>query len=316
MKILITGATGFVGLPLTKHLQQQGYPVVVAVRQISHVIPLAIQQFPIGELLPGTDWEPALNDVDTIIHLAARVHVMKDKATNPLEEFRKVNTYSTINLAQQAASAGVKRFIFISSIKVNGEISQEGQPFTSDDTFIPNDPYGLSKYEAEQGLFKIAEQTSMQVVVIRPSLIYGPGVKANFKSMLQWLSKPIPLPLGAIHNKRSFVALDNLLSLITTCIDHPAAANQIFMVSDGEDISTSELLRYLSNALGQSPKLIPVPQKFLEKVLKVLGKDSIVQRLCGNLQVDIQKNKDILNWEPPISLREGLRRTVEKSKTN
>lgn len=312
MTILITGATGFVGSVLTHYLYNKGYPLILAVRSKEKRFPSDIQQVLIGQILPDTDWTSALEKVDVVIHLAARVHIMNDRAANPLEEFRKVNTFSTINLAQQAVKAGVKRFIFISSIKVNGETNIGLQPFRADDIHVPSDPYGLSKYEAEKGLFEISKETGMKVVVIRPSLVYGLGVKGNFRSMMHWLRRRIPLPLGAIHNKRSFVAIDNLVDFIATCIQHPLAANEVFMVSDGEDISTSELLERLSKALGKPANLIPVPQKLLEMLLRLIGKQSIAKRLCGSLQVDIRKNKELLGWEPSISVDEGLKKVVEK----
>jgi len=264
---------------------------------------------------------------------------MHDTATDPLTEFRRTNTAATLNLAQQAADAGVRRLIYLSSIKVNGESTAPGQPFTAEET-PPNlplsgegqetasslhsspdkgrpggvsskDPYGQSKREAEQGLREISQQTGLEIVIIRPTLIYGPGVKANFLSMMNWLHKGIPLPLGNIHNQRSLVALPNLISLITTCIDHPAAANQTFLVADGEDLSTTELLQRLSHALGKPARLLPIPPSWLETALTLVGKRAIAQRLCGNLQVDISKTRDLLGWTPPVSVDEALRQTAE-----
>ena len=335
MTILLTGSTGFVGSALTQSLHQQGHALTAAVRRITDSIPPSIQQIFIDDLLPGTDWTPALNDVDTIIHLAARVHVMHDTASDPLTEFRRTNTAATLNLAQQAAAAGVRRFIFLSSIKVNGESTAPGQSFTANDTLTPLapcgrgaggsdrhtsgrgagsegiDPYGQSKQEAEQGLTEIAQQTGLEVVIIRPPLVYGAGVKGNFRSMMQWIHKGIPLPLGNIHNQRSLVALPNLIDLITTCIDHPAAANQTFLISDGEDLSTTELLQRLSKALGKPARLLPIPQTWMETGLTLLGKRAIAQRLCGNLQVDISKTRNLLGWTPPVSVDEALRQTAE-----
>jgi len=236
---------------------------------------------------------------------------MKEGAVDPLAEFRLINVASTLNLARQAAAAGVKRFIFISSIKVNGEFTQPGKMFTADDAPAPIDPYGISKYEAEQGLLKIARETSMEVVIIRPVLIYGAGVKANFLSMLRWLNKGIPLPFGAINNRRSLVALDNLIDLIVVCLKHPGAANQVFLVSDGEDVSTTMLLRKIGFALGKPARLLPVPSGILNGAIMLIGKAALAQRLLGCLQVDINKNARLLNWTPPVKMDDALRTTAQ-----
>ncbi len=312
MTILLTGATGFVGSALTQHLYQQGHSLTAAVRRVTDNLPPSIQQIPLGDLLPKTDWTSVLNNVDTVIHLAARVHIMRDTAANPLEEFRRTNTAAALNLAQQAAAAGVHRFIYLSSIKVNGEYTVLNKPFTEDKiNASTNDPYGLSKYEAEQGLKEIAQQADMEIVIIRPPLVYGAGVKGNFQSMMNWLNKGIPLPLGGIHNQRSLVALPNLIDLIITCINHPAAANQTFLVSDGEDLSTTELLKRLSKILGKKPRLLPVPQKLLETSLNLIGQKAIAQRLCGNLQIDMTHTREVLDWTPPVSVDEALWQTAE-----
>jgi nucleoside-diphosphate-sugar epimerase len=241
-----------------------------------------------------------------MVHLAARVHVMRDESLDPLSEFRKSNVEGTLRLATQVAQARVKRFIFISSVKVNGEQTQAGHPFRADDLPAPQDPYGISKLEAEVGLREIARQTGMEVVIIRPPLVYGPGVKANFASMVKWLQRGVPLPLGAVHNQRSLVALDNLVDLIITCIDHPAAANQTFLVSDGEDVSTTELLRRMAAALKAPARLIPVPQYLLEWGATLAGKQAVSQRLFSSLQVDIMSTRKLLGWAPPVSLDQGL----------
>jgi nucleoside-diphosphate-sugar epimerase len=245
------------------------------------------------------------------MHIAARVHVMNERAGDPLAEFRRVNVDGTLNLARQAASAGANRFVFVSSIKVNGESTTETQPFTAADTPAPQDPYGISKMEAEQGLRQIAAETGMEVVIVRPPLVYGPGVKANFASMMRAVQRGLPLPLGSVtHNRRSFVALDNLVDLLITCIDHPAAANQTFLVSDGEDLSTTDLLRRLGQALNKPARLFPVPPSLLQLGANLLGKGDMAQRLLGNLQVDISHTRNTLNWTPPISVDEGLRRAA------
>ncbi|AZD30984.1 UDP-glucose 4-epimerase [Pseudomonas chlororaphis] len=246
-----------------------------------------------------------------VIHVAARVHVMHDTLTDPLAAFREVNVEGTLNLARQAVEAGVKRFIFISSIKVNGEQTSSGAPYTADDMPAPVDPYGISKLEAEQGLLALAADTGMEVVIIRPVLVYGPGVKANFLSMMRWLYRGVPLPFGAVQNRRSLVALDNLVDLIVTCIDHPAAANQRFLASDGEDVSTTDLLRKLAFALGKPAHLIRVPVWLMSTVATFLGRRALSQRLFGSLQVDITKNQQLLGWTPPVSLDDALGLTAQ-----
>jgi nucleoside-diphosphate-sugar epimerase len=251
-------------------------------------------------------WAEALRNRQCVVHLAARVHVMHDASSDPLAEFRKANVESTLALATQAAQSGVQRFVFISSVKVNGEHTQTGHPFRSDDQPAPQDPYGISKMEAEVGLRAIARQTGMEVVIIRPPLVYGPGVKANFASMVRWLQRGMPLPLGAIDNRRSLVALDNLVDLIVTCLDHPAAANQTFMVSDGDDVSTTELLQRMGAALGKPARLLPVPQGLLEWGAALLGKKDVAQRLFSSLQVDAEPTRQLLGWKPPVSLDQGL----------
>ncbi len=308
--ILITGATGFVGRSLCERLKGRD-ALRIAVR--SPVAGGWTEQHDVVQaaLDPAQDWRPALEGVATVVHCAARVHVMNDDATDPLSEFRRINVDGTARLATQAAEAGVGRFIFISSIKVNGESTVPGRPFTALQAPAPIDPYGVSKWEAEQQLRKLSAETGMEVVIIRPVLVYGPGVKANFLNLMKWLYKGVPLPLGAIHNKRSLVALDNLVDLIVTCIDHPGAANQTFLVSDGEDLSTTELLRRMSQALGKRSRLLPVPVWMLKTVANTLGKQSIAQRLCGSLQVDIAQTRECLGWTPPISVDAALHKTAQ-----
>ncbi len=262
------------------------------------------------ELSPSFDFDEKLKGISTFIHMAARVHVMKESATDVLPLYRMVNTEGTLNLARQAATAGVKRFIFISTVKVNGEETLPGHQFTVMDVANPADPYGISKAEAEAGLRQIAKDTGMEVVIIRPPLVYGPGVKANFAAMLNLAKKNLPLPLGAIHNKRSMVSLDNLVDLIVTCIDHPQAANQTFLVSDDRDVSTTELLQLMTRAAGGKPRLLPVPMSWLRLVGKLTGKQAIIDRLCGNLQLDITHTKQTLGWKPVVSVEEGIRRCL------
>jgi nucleoside-diphosphate-sugar epimerase len=319
MKILITGSSGFIGRALCANLRHFEYLVCAVVRKPNQEIPVrkfandgGYDEIAIGNISGKTNWTPILQDVQLVIHLAARVHVMNDQSADPLEEFRKINVDATINLAKQAAAAGVKRFIYLSSIKVNGESTELGRPFTAEDTPRPQDPYGVSKYEAERELRKIAEQTGMEVVIIRPPLVYGSGVKANFASMMQIIQRGVPLPLAAVTgNRRSLVALDNLVDLIGVCVTHPVAANQTFLVSDDEDVSTAELLRRMGLALKRPAKLFYIPKLLLQLGAALLNKSEIYQRLCGSLQVDINKTKEMLNWKPPLSVDQGLRQVIK-----
>lgn len=258
-----------------------------------------------------TNWSGAFEGIDCVVHCAARVHQMKESQTDALEAYREVNTRGTLNLARQAANAGVKRFLFISSIKVNGEFTEPSQPFIPDLTHVPDDLYGLSKYEAEVQLQQLAKETGLEVVIIRPPLVYGPGVKANFLSMMRWVEKGIPLPLGAIDNRRSLVYLDNLVDFMLTCCIHPKAACDTFLVSDGEDVSTTQLLNAVASGMSKSPRLLPIPMSFIDFSAKLIGKPQLSQRLCGNLQVDSSKTKVLLGWSAPISFEEGIQRTVD-----
>lgn len=253
---------------------------------------------------------PLLSSVDCVIHAAARVHVMHDTEEDPLAAFRDLNVTGTMNLARQAADAGVKRFVFISSIKVNGELTSSGRPFTETDVPNPQDAYAQSKHEAEQGLRQLSAETRMEVVIIRPPLVYGPSVKANFGALKRAVQLGWPLPLGAVNNQRSLVALDNLVDFIVTCIIHPKAANQTFLVSDGQDLSTTELVRGMAQAAGVPARLLPVPVWALQAGASLLGKYDSVQRLCGNLQVDIFKARSLLGWLPPVSVEKGLRQAM------
>lgn len=312
MKVLLTGSSGFVGLALLARLAaQEPLELVAASRRPVFGLPPGVAYGLVTDIAADTVWQHVLRNVQVVIHAAARVHVMSDKVAEPLAEFRKINVGGTLNLARQAAAEGVRRFIFISSIKVNGEGTLLGEPYVSQAMGDPVDPYGISKMEAELGLRTISFETGMEVVIIRPVLVYGPGVKANFLSMLRWLHKGVPLPFGSIDNRRSLVALDNLVDLIVTCIDHPAAANQTFLVSDGEDLSTTELLRRMGTALGKPARLLPVPKWLIERGAVILGKQALAQRLCGSLQVDINKNRELLGWVPPVSVDEALCRTAE-----
>jgi len=311
MTVLVTGAYGFVGSALCARLRRDGVSVRGSARSVSSQ-PDDAETIAIRSLSSETDWTAALKNVEQVVHLAARVHVMNDKSPDPLAEFRRVNVEGTAALARQAAVAGVRRFVFLSSVKVNGELTEEGHPFSADDAPAPEDSYGVSKHEAEQLLRQIAAETGMEVVIIRPPLVYGPGVKANFKSMMRWLARGVPLPLAAVtENRRSLVALDNLVDLIVTCLHHPAAANQTFLVSDGEDISTAELLNRMGAAMGHPARLFYLPPALLKLGATVLNKSGVYQRLCGSLQLDIAKTKQLLEWIPPVSVDEGLRHAAE-----
>ena len=307
--VLITGASGFVGRTLCVETVARG----AAVRGISRSqgdLPKGVENVVIGDIDDSTDWGEMLNGCNAVIHLAARVHVMQEANADPLVEYRRVNVLGTLNLAQQAAKSGVRRFLFVSSIGVNGAATSH-KPFTSEDRAQPHSPYAQSKYEAELGLQDLAAKTGMEVVIIRPPLVYGPGAPGNFGSLMRWLRRGIPLPLGAIHNQRSLVSLDNLVDLIVTCLTHPAAANQTFLVSDGEDVSTTELLQRMGQAMNRPARLISVPAGFLTQAAALLGKRDMAQRLCGSLQVDIQKTRQLLGWNPPLTLDQGLKKAAE-----
>ncbi|UQS13063.1 SDR family oxidoreductase [Pseudomonas sp. HS6] len=310
--VLVTGGSGFLGGALLRHLAtSKSYLPAAALRRECLDLPQAIRRFMLADMTANADWRDALIGIDVVVHCGARVHVMEEAAADPLAEFRRVNVDATLNLARQAASAGVKRFIFISSIKVNGEFTEPGRVFTADDTPAPVDPYGISKLEAEIGLKQLATTTEMEVVIIRPVLVYGAGVKANFLSMIRWLQRGIPLPLGAVHNRRSLVSLDNLIDLIVTCFAHPAAAGQVFLASDGQDVSTTELLRGIAVALKKPVVLLPVPVSFMSAMARLLGRGAVAQRVFGSLQVDIGKNQRLLGWDPPFSFEQGLVATVK-----
>lgn len=313
MKCLITGGSGFVGRALSAHVLERGLDLRISFRRptlIDRMMDAEIVS--VGSLSSKTDWSSALLGLDYIVHLAARVHVINDKCVDPLAEFRRINVDGTANLARQAAAAGVRRFVFLSSIKVNGELTKDGHPFTTDDVPAPQDSYGISKHEAEQVLRQIAIETGMEVVIIRSPLVYGEHVKGNFESMIRWLGCGMPLPLAAVtQNRRSFVALENLIDLIMICLRHPKAANHTFFVSDGEDLSTADLLKRLGDALGQPARLYYVPLSLLNLGASLVNKVGIYQRLCGSLQLDISKTREILDWVPPLSVDEGLQRVAK-----
>ena len=316
--VLITGATGFVGSRLAGFLSAQ-FPEMelrLAVRhrpdelEVPGVLPVGSIEV-VGDINPHTNWADALDGVDEVIHLAARVHVMNDVALDPLEEYRNTNTLATIHLAQEAAKAGVKRFIYLSSIKVNGEETSPGQSYSEDSTPAPIDPYGVSKWEAELGLEKVCAQTGMEFVIIRPPLIYGPGVKANFQKLMGLVAKGMPLPLGATHNQRSMLALDNLVSFIAEVMTNPLAANQRFLLSDGEDVSTTQLLRLIAKGMGKSIWLLPVPAFILRAAAQILGASAAADRMLGSLQIDSSKARQLLHWQTPLSAEEAIALTAK-----
>lgn len=312
--VLVTGANGFVGKAvLSNILHQEGMTAVGSVRSpTAETGPLPLVH--VEELGRHTDWSRALSGATAVVHCAARVHLMHETSNtaNALAEYRRVNVDGTLNLAHQARQAGVSRFVFVSSVKVNGEATVIGRPFRASDPPAPKDAYGESKHEAEVRLGELARRAGMDYVIVRPPLVYGPGVKANFATLMRWLEHGIPLPLGCVrHNRRSYVALDNLVSLLVTCVAHPAAVNQTFLVSDGEDLSTTDLLRRLARAQGIAARLLPVPVSLLQAGANFLGKRDIAQRLLGDLQVDIEPTCSQLDWFPPITVDEGLHRAAQ-----
>lgn len=311
MNILVTGATGFVGRSLCQALAKHGHHVSVVTRNANatFLIDCAI----ICKDLDGhTDFEDSLKSIEVVIHLAGRAHVLNDQSNNPYQAYADINIGATKNLARQAANSGVKRFIFLSSIKVNGETTAS-TPFNEESIPNPEDDYGKTKFEAEKALAQIAENSNMEVVVIRPPLIYGKGVKANFKNLIKLCQLKLPLPFGAIHNKRSMIYIDNLIDFIMVCTTHPNTANQIFLVSDDEDVSTTELVHAIRKTLEVPSLLIPIPQSWTVFLLKLAGKASLATRLCGNLQVDISKAKRLLGWKPPFTFKQGIKKTIQEN---
>ncbi len=305
--VLVTGATGFVGRALCQQMMAAGHALLPAVRSKAGFPNEAV----VGDLESSTDWRLVLAGCDAVVHLAARAHVMAETAQNPLALYRAVNTDATLNLARQAAEAGVKRFVFISTIKVNGE--GRDAPYRETDVPAPADAYAISKWEAEQGLWRIARETGLEVVILRPPLVYGPGVKANFLRLMQLIQKGWPLPLGAIRNRRSLLYLGNLVDAIRLCVEHPAAAGQTFLLDDGEAVSTPELIRAVAHAMGRTARLPAVPVRVIEFAGVLLGKRAAVARLTGSLWVDSSSIRSRLNWTPPYSMDAGLAATVASS---
>ena len=314
--IAVTGAAGFVGAALCGELYSRGFAVRSVVRSLHSAEPASgVEQIAVSNLDAATDWSSALGDVDCVIHCAARAHVMHETEADALAAYRSVNVDGSRRLAEQAAAAGVRRLVYLSSIKVNGE-STDGlpRPFGArNDEVNPEDPYGVSKWEAEQALWAVAASTCLEVVVVRPPLVYGPSVKGNLARLLKLVRLGVPLPFGAVQNQRSLIGLDNLVDLLIRCVDHPAAAGQTLLVSDGEDISTPDLLRYMANALGRSARLLPVSVALLRLVGHALGKQAEIDRLVGSLKIDSGHTRELLNWNPPVSVAEGIRRMVQGS---
>ncbi|QIL42833.1 SDR family oxidoreductase [Acidovorax sp. HDW3] len=303
--VLLTGASGFIGQSLVGRLGQCGVfvrPIFRSAMQTAGTKDAVI----VPGLDASTNWNAVLHDVDVIIHTAARAHIMRDEALDPLAEYRRVNVEGSLNLARQAAAAGVKRFVFISSVGVNGSATS-GKPFSADDTPSPAEPYALSKWEAEQGLHAIAAQTGLEVVIIRPPLVYGPHAPGNFGRLVSAVQRGAWLPLGAVHNRRTLVALENLVDLIALCARHPAAANQVFMAGDAEDVSTTLLLQRIGQAVGRPARLLPVPVWLMRAGAALLGKAQVVDKVCSDLQVDIGKTQALLGWVPPVDMQTAMR---------
>lgn len=310
MKFLITGATGFVGSSLIQRLLIENVRLIAAVLdgEATGHLPAAVERIIVQPLSESSDYSTALQHVDIVIHLAARVHIMQDTAMDPLQEFRRVNLHGTERLARQAAQVGVKRFVYISTVKVHGE--ETATTYHEDSPFVPLDPYGTSKAEAETALRRIAEETGLEVVIVRPPLVYGPGVKANFRQLMRVVSRGVPLPFASIRNKRSLVFVGNLADALTSCATHPNAAGQTYLVSDGEDVSTPELIRRVASALGRRARLFPFPPAVMGVAGRLLGKSAAVERLVGSLQVDSSKISRELGWKPPFTMEQGLAETA------
>lgn len=308
LRVLVTGANGFVGRAVCEKLLEQGYSVRGAVRTLA--CPSGVESVKVADIDAETDWSKILSDVDVVIHLAARVHVMQDEAEDPLAEFLRINKAGSEHLARCAAASGVKRMVYVSSIKVNGEKTQNGRRFSDRDSPAPQDPYGISKWEAEQVLQNVACETGLEVVIVRPPLVYGAGVKGNFAQMLHAVRRGIPLPFGSVRNQRDLIYVGNLADALITCAMHPAAAGQTYLLSDNAPVSTPELLRKLAQALGVPSRVFPFPLVLLKVAGRLTGKSMQVDRLLGSLQVDSAKIRRELDWSPPFTLQQGLQKTV------
>jgi len=311
MRCMITGASGFIGNALVERLcEESGVELTLITRSEKKAFPENMKHLQLS-ITPETDWSEALSSADVVVHLAARAHVLKDDAADPLAVFRRENTASTLNLAEQSAKVGVKRFLFMSSIGVNG--MQNSRPFRHDDQPAPTEPYAISKQESELGLKAIADRTGMELVIIRPPLVYGRNAPGNFARLISLVRKRLPLPLASVRNRRTLVALPNLIDLITVCMRHPAAAGEVFLAGDAESLSTPDLIRAIAEQLGIKPALYPFPVAILRGTLALIGKTAPFDRLCGSLEVDISHARDVLGWSPAITLREGLRLAVNEN---
>lgn len=311
MRVFVTGATGFVGRDLLRALAKEPqFDIRVALRQPCAMAP-GVEAVVVTEF-DSPQCSAALQSCDAVVHLAARVHVMRETSADPLAEFRRVNVAGTLALAGRAARAGVRRFIFMSSIKVNGEQTRVDRPFSPDDPVQPSEPYAVSKLQAEEGLQEISQSSGMQAIIVRPPLVYGPGVKANFLAMMRWVHRRVPLPLGAVtDNRRSLIALENLSDLIVACLRHRATANAVLLASDGEDLSTADLLRRIGVALGRPARLISVPPAIVQSLGTLAGRGDQVRRLLTSLQIDLSATRHLLGWQPPVSVDRALARTAE-----
>ena len=309
--VLVTGANGFIGKALCRKMIAEGWNVRGAVRSSAQkaILPRGVDGVKIQTIDSNTEWGSALGNIDTVVHLAARVHVMDDTSADPIVEYRKTNVDGTRHLAQIAVSKKIRRFVYISSAKVNGE--GKAGPYTETDNPGPVEPYAISKLEAESELYRIAENTGLEVVILRPPLVYGPEVKANFLKLMKMVNLGIPLPLARIENHRSMIFLNNLVDAILLAAVHPGAAGKTFLLSDGSDISTPELIEKISFALGKRPRLFPVSPAILRVVARFTGRSQTVARLLDSFMVDISKIRSCLGWEPPFSMEEGLSETAE-----
>lgn len=312
MRVCVTGTTGFIGSALFSALSKENITSFGVVRSLAKIPSRPSGFFEVGDINSDTNWLSLLKGVDCVVHCAAMPAIGINSRPEKFKALRSVNVDGTMNLALQAASSGVRRFVFLSSIKVNGDSTGQGMPYTHDDTPIPADAYGISKLEAENGLQNIARTSGMEFAILRPPLVYGPGVGGNLKMLMKLVDYGVPLPLSNIRNQRSFIGIDNLVDLIITCIKHPQAANKILLASDDQDLSTTELLHYIAQAMGKSARLYPCPEQFFTSAAKCVGKSSLAEKLLGSLQVDISETKRLLTWVPPVSVHEGLSRCFPK----